>query len=150
MNSETEAIIKANCERFLRDDGSWLAFYRSIIDYSDSGASMGVLLLGSRNPVYCDHLRSVASSALVTTVYLSAIVEGVDRCTKTHVVSMAKPNAISRFDKALQAVDEEAGEIWDETHGCDSCAEHFGINRKVGYSPIWDGCPSCHGVGTVI
>jgi hypothetical protein len=54
---------------------------------------------------------------------------------------------------------DDAKCIWNETHGCRTCAKHwiaegalyedFGPTLEVGDCPVWSDCPDCHGDGEV-
>lgn len=105
-----------------------------------------------------------ANGLLITGFLVSSIVEGVDEGTGTyHVPALyseledlllpeegcdehACAKALTRlFWGAVEAVDGEAAMIWDETHGCSTCALHY---EEEG--PVWPDCPDCGGNGTVI
>jgi hypothetical protein len=77
-------------------------------------------------------------------VSVGSIVEGVDWGTEEH--ELMYPFAADAWWKALQAVEDEAKEIWQETHGCDSCPE----NPETGYHMIDPNCPECHGEGQIL
>jgi len=92
---------------------------------------------------------------LVTAMMLGSIVEGVDQCTESIEVEAQQldeePEEYSkRFYAALDEVEKEADFIWNDTHGCETCAKHWGINRDEEMSPIWAECPDCRGSGTAI
>ena len=89
---------------------------------------------------------------LVTALMVGSIVEGVDQTTDDHELEAnqtdEEPQQFrARFDAALDQVEQEAESIWHDTHGCESCAEHFSINIDEEYSPIWKDCPGCNGYG---
>ena len=77
-------------------------------------------------------------------ILVGSIVEGVDEGTETHVLEF--PFEISEYWEALQAVEDEAAKIWNETHGCPSCGE----DDECMYVPINPKCPVCHGEGIII
>jgi len=79
-------------------------------------------------------------------VSVGSIVEGCDEGTKTH--QLKYPFSIWEFWSALDAVEEEASEIWDATHGCEDC----GIVSEFheGLHAIDPECKSCKGEGCVI
>lgn len=89
---------------------------------------------------------------LVTALMVGSIVEGVDQTTdeyeiEAHQTDEEPSQFLARFYAALDQVEQEAESIWNDTHGCESCAEHFNINLLEGYSPIWKNCPRCDGHG---
>lgn len=77
------------------------------------------------------------------TVKIGSIVEGVERTTE--VQELEFPFSEEEWDEAVQAVEDEAEEIWSETHGCEDCGEEYG-----GYRAVNPDCPSCGGQGTII
>lgn len=136
-----------------------------------------------REWVYCDRLYTwgtwedlATRGVLIRGISVSSIVEGVDAVTDTHIIdctinsletNMTADEAeqglhitLRRlFDAAVEAVDKEAGEIWDDTHGCDACAKLWaddsGITTEHLHDtwdavPVWKDCPECGGAGIVI
>jgi hypothetical protein len=78
-------------------------------------------------------------------VTVGSIVEGVDWGTDTH--TLRYPFEIQDFWDALQAVEDEANEIWHDTHGCDDCGmEH----PEWGTQMINLECKTCNGEGAII
>ena len=152
--------------------------YRVTYKYVDCGPSVGFRFQftesvppdgiddwGGERWVYCDDLykfgtwKDVASRGeLITGISVSSIVEGVDQCTETHVIEInpfdfeAEPDALRKqYDEAVEAVNVEASDIWNATHGCGTCcghwlAEGFDPEFEDGV-PVWDECPDCHGHG---
>jgi hypothetical protein len=134
--------------------------------YSDCGACLGVLLYaGEDNPgrwVYGDDIRKLTDE-FITALSVSSIVEGVEQTTDTHIVDLfddkyeTPEQCAKAYSAALQAVENEANEIWKQTHGCPTCAKHWGnageygeIEGDDGMTPIWDECPDCNGHGSII
>ena len=74
-----------------------------------------------------------------TGIKLGSIIEGAEESTKTHQFDY--PFDIGDFWKAVQAVEDEADEIWKSTHGCEDCGLDGAINPD---------CDSCHGKGVII
>ena len=86
-------------------------------------------------------------------VELGSIVEGVDEGTETHKLNY--PFTIDQFQDALQAVEDEAKEIWNATHGCEDChdepqVDEWGNENEFGAWPINPECKSCKGEGAII
>jgi len=77
-------------------------------------------------------------------VSVSSIVEGAEACTPVH--ALLYPFTGEAWDGAVQAVEDEAKEIWDNTHGCDDC----GPEEWDGSRPINPNCKSCKGEGAII
>lgn len=140
---------------------------RNAYKYTDCGASVGALLYaGEDNPgkwVYGDELRALKPDDFVTALSVSSIVEGVEQNTRTIIVDLFSEDyetpdqAADAWGAAVDAVEKEADEIWQQTHGCPTCAKHWGncgefgtIEGDDGMTPIWDKCPDCGGGGTVI
>lgn len=130
---------------------------------------------------YCSDLHELGTwknmdehGILVTGVSVSSIVEGVDQCTDNHEIDVT-PDALGEketdkdggelwrtlarlFREAVKAVNDEANEIWHQTHGCETCAKHWEGNPAnwtdndwdIGETPVWTDCPDCDGHGTVI
>jgi hypothetical protein len=126
--------------------------------------------------VYCDDLRDLGAWAdmdskgiLILSLCVSSIVEGIDATTDTVEVPCA-PDTIDEeatadeepgqtlarlFGAAVEEVDAQAKQHWNDTHGCDSCQTHWQETlyegREVdGGTPVWEECPQCHGNGTII
>lgn len=131
--------------------------------------------------IYCDELYSLGSwsdmadkGLLILALSVSSIVEGVDQTTDTHEIS-CDPDHLELqatkeegddlhktlrrlFYRAVDLVNEEADEIWQATHGCDICAQHWasqGITEGMygpmegydGATHVWKDCPECQGHG---
>ena len=107
-----------------------------------------------------------AQGILVTALMVGSIVEGVGHGTDEHEIEAKQldeePKQFSkRFSEAVEEVDAEANSIWNDTHGCETCAKHWhdegliewgrgGQNGNDGMTPIWKDCPACGGAGSVI
>lgn len=96
-----------------------------------------------------------SQGVLMTALMVGSIVEGVDHGTDEIEIEAKQldeePEEFrKRFDEALAKVEEEAQSIWNDTHGCTTCAEHLGIDLDEEMSPIWIDCPDCQGAGAVI
>lgn len=134
--------------------------------------------------VYCNDLYQLGSWAdmasrgeLIVAVSVSSIVEGVDTTTDKHEISCDPDYLMQRatpdegdnlhetlhrlFYRALELVEAEADEIWQATHGCETCAKHWaslGIAEGMygpmeggdGATNVWKDCPDCEGHGVVI
>ena len=161
------------------DADSPVELYRQVYKYTDCGAHLSVQIQYYKTIepdgfndfpfdklvsewVHSDALRRLGTwkdldeqGVLVTAMMVGSIVEGVDQCTESIEVEAHQLDAIpeefrSRFYAALSEVEREAESIWDETHGCETCAKHFEINLDKELSPVWTDCPHCLGSGAVI
>lgn len=83
---------------------------------------------------------------------IGSIVEGVDQCTQ--VQELAYPFTSKQFWAAVQAVENEADEIWKSTHGCPYCWNGDGDNvqedEETGDCPVDPDCKHCKGQGQII
>ena len=78
-------------------------------------------------------------------IKVGSIVEGVDEGTETHKLNY--PFQIEDFWDALKAVEEEAAQIWNDTHGCEDCGEpEWGMYTRA----INPDCQTCKGEGTIL
>ncbi len=101
---------------------------------------------------------------LITALLVGSIVEGVDYGTDDIELEISQtdeePEAFNkRFYAAIDEVESQALSIWNDTHGCDTCAEHWaddsGITKEHLHEswdsiPVWKECPDCQGHGTFI
>jgi hypothetical protein len=92
---------------------------------------------------------------LVTAMMVGSIVEGVDQCTQSIEVEAQQldeepEDYYKRFYVALDEVEKEADFIWNETHGCETCAKHFGVDLDAELSPVWAECPDCEASGRFV
>ena len=78
-------------------------------------------------------------------VSVGSIVEGSDQGTETYKLNY--PFEIKDFWNSLDAVEQEAQEIWNDTHGCADCGEE---NLETGYTAINPECKTCEGEGIII
>lgn len=81
-------------------------------------------------------------------VKASSIVEGVDR--GTGIYERIWPFTSKDFYGMIDEVGEEAKEIWNNTHGCERCAEHWDIPWRLGATMVNTDCSTCGGGGIVI
>lgn len=77
-------------------------------------------------------------------VGVGSTVEGIDATTETHELTF--PFTDKQFWAAVQAVEDEASALWNDTHGCDDC----GDEDEFGNRPVNPQCKTCSGNGTVI
>jgi hypothetical protein len=162
---------------FAEYDGPW-HLYRATYKYTDCGPSVGFCLLdpeGQIHNVYCDSIPESwkewdDKGWLVCALSVSSIVEGIDACTETIVVPVSRdstPEQIkSAYYAAVEEVNAEANSLWQETHGCPTCALHWwqefegedphnwqGADDprwRIGETQVWTECPECGGSGTCI
>ena len=143
--------------------------YKASYDNTDCGITLGVQVdyyldeeceypQKQTKTIYNDDLYDLGTwddmnkrGELITAILVSSIVEGVDWDTDTIVVNCKpgefKPIQISdAYWKAVENVEKQAKEIWDNTHGCDDCPE----DPETGYHIIDPNCKTCHGEGTII
>jgi hypothetical protein len=123
--------------------------------------------------VHSDDLYSLGTWAdmdskgvLVTALMVGSIVEGVDFGTDERELEVKQldeePKAFAeRFYKTVEEVNAEANSIWNDTHGCGTCAKHWHgegwetgeygrFDGNDGITPIWTDCPACQGCGVCI
>ena len=121
--------------------------------------------------IHCGELHSLGSwkdldekGILVTALLVGSIVEGVDYGTDDIELEInqtgEEPEAFNkRFYSAIDEVEAQALSIWNDTHGCDTCLEHWakeaGITEQNLLNiwdsvPVWKDCPECQGHGMVI
>jgi hypothetical protein len=168
-------------EAFPDADSPW-HLYRDVYKYSNCGAHLSVLVnyievlepdgyhdypheVERSKWVHSDDLAALATWAemdqrgmLVTGFLLGSIVEGVDQVTGDYEIEVRQldeePQQFAeRFYKTLEEVEREAEFIWNQTHGCETCAEHWQIDEYEGcdgVTPVWKSCPSCQGEGISI
>jgi hypothetical protein len=143
--------------------------FRSVYKYTDCGAQAGILVeetihaptssdpwaeAGGTRWVYAARdLPGSWEDTSVLAVSVSSIVEGIDATTATHIVRVEDVNGETfdaAWNAAIAAVEEEADDLWKDTHGCETCASHHGIDLSEEPSPVWDECPDCGGHGEII
>lgn len=115
---------------------------------------------------YCDDLGSLGTfedmrkaGKDIVAISVGSIVEGVDYDCDTQVIEIdpdMEPEALlQKWNEAVKAVEDQAREIWNDTHGCETCRAHWiaeGIpdgETELG-CPVWMDCPACEGAGTII
>jgi hypothetical protein len=159
-------IAQANLQAILDDHGcdnvGQLA--HAAYKYTDCGVSLGVRL-DNDNAFYGSDLYALDPRAPIVALMVSSIVEGVDEGTSTVTINLLDEAfettgfAVRAYDAALEQVEHEAEAIWRDTHGCPTCAKHFGNVASNGFeecegddgiTPIWVDCPDCDGDGSII
>ena len=101
-----------------------------------------------------------SQGVLITALLVGSIVEGVDYGTDNIEIDAKQTDEDpaeyrKRFDAAMTEVEQQADSIWNDTHGCESCAAHWtdqglDIDDSGGLVPVYKYCPDCNGNGTVI
>lgn len=107
-----------------------------------------------------------ANGVLVTALMVGSIVEGCDEVTGKYELEVQhldeEPQEFAeRFYKTVEDVNAEANAIWNDTHGCETCAKHWheeGLDNweygrfegNDGITPVWEDCPDCGGDGVWI
>lgn len=82
-------------------------------------------------------------------IVVGSIVEGVEETTSAY--RLIYPFSFDEYNKALDAVEEEAMDIWNRTHGCPWCYNDGDEDEwLVGDTPVNPDCKHCAGNGTVI
>ena len=121
--------------------------------------------------VHCGELHTLGTwkdlderGILITALSVGSIVEGVVYCTDDIELEInqtdEEPEAFNkRFYAAVDEVEAQAQNIWDETHGCGTCADHWAKDAGITTQhllntweslPVWKNCPDCQGHGTII
>jgi hypothetical protein len=118
--------------------GAWIVEKREEREYAS------LFLEESLNPRYYSHPVGLT---------VGSIVEGADCCCDT--VTVSYPFELDEFWKALKAVEDQADEIWKDTHGCDKCwheaqPDEWGNMCEFGAWPINKECKTCEGEGAII
>jgi hypothetical protein len=80
-------------------------------------------------------------------VSLAGYVEGWDGECPSHFLPY--PFTLQELYETLEVCDQEADEIWKETHGCDDCWKGEPYEGDFG-RPVDPNCLTCKGEGTVI
>lgn len=102
---------------------------------------------GGRQDYEFSFLNARVDDKLVAYIEIGSTVEGVDATATTR--ALAFPFIAQAFWDIVHAVDEEAGYIYRQTHGCERC-EADGWEGEWGLPAINPDCPKCHGAGRVI
>jgi hypothetical protein len=154
-------VAQANLQAILDDhDCETLGrLARNAYKYTDCGAWLSVEVWheDGNKLVHGDAVRDLATDAPITAIHVGSIVEGVEHGTEVHIIDLLddafeEPSmAAAAYNAALAAVEQEANDIWQDTHGCPTCAKHWGEDSEGndGMTPIWPDCPDCDGDGAV-
>ncbi|MEI6483411.1 MAG: hypothetical protein WCO62_08325 [Betaproteobacteria bacterium] len=164
------------------DADSPAELYRQVYKYTDCGAYLSMTIeymevSGTcfddyheqivQKTLHCDELRHLGTwkamderGQLVVSFTVGSIVEGVDEGTDNIEVEARRPDEEpskyrSRFYAALKEVEDQAESIWNDTHGCESCAAYWtdqglDIDDSGGLVPVYKYCPDCNGTGIAI
>ena len=142
-----------------RDYESPWRLYSSTYKYTECGPTVGMLYRKNNRSkwthIYCSDLPDKWAGEIAE-IYVSSIVEGVDSCTETHIVKCkgSLKKIAEAYWSAVAAVNDEANEIWNETHGCSGCEKLFsrqGFNlNALEYTPVHLECKKCGGRGISI
>lgn len=179
-NLDNNAIMEA----FLDHDSPY-DLYHSVYKYGSCGHNIGFAIYGvftedngetgpagvggveESHAFYCDDLRQFGNweqmdeqGFLITGIYVSSIIEGVDETTETIYIEWDQENLYPKelaklFWQACDDIEKSADDIWMQTHGCDACREHWnGIGNgeldEFDLIPVWTDCPDCKGQGIPI
>ena len=164
------------------DADSPAELYRQVYKYTDCGAYLSMTIeymevSGTcfddyheqivQKTLHCDELRQLGTwramderGQLIVSFTVGSIVEGVDEGTDNIEVEAKQLDETpseyrKRFDAALTEVEQQADCIWNDTHGCESCAAYWtdqglDIDDSGGLVPVYKYCPDCNGNGIAI
>ncbi len=137
--------------------------YRATYKYTACGPSVG---FHERRPDnagrwhYCSDLLKLGTwdeinerGIILDCISVSSIVEGVDAEVEATYIDCDPyggddPEIISKdYWNAVEYTNERANEIWNETHGCETCTDG---ESRPGDTPVNPDCPNCGGNGIVI
>lgn len=126
--------------------------YRIAYKYTGCGPAIGFKLEG-RPTSYCSSLNQLGTwedmrkrGERIEYLTVSSIVEGVDAETETiEVPCRPVASLLHRFNLAVEEVDRQATEIWNDTHGCPKCGPELD-----GAIPINPKCKACKGQGVIL
>ena len=98
-------------------------------------------------------LSSVEPMVVIRGIRVGSIVEGTDRECQT--ITINSPCSPQNVWDAVEAVNEEAEEIWMNTHGCEHCwpdgrFDDYGNEQEFGDWPVNLECQHCKGRGVVV
>jgi len=122
---------------------------RNVYKYTKCGAFVEFNTFA--NVVYTEDVDELKPED-IESVVVGSIVEGTDVQTESHVVDInvtSMKKVVKAFSDALESVEEEALQIWNDTHGCEGCQKHLELDEHD-VVPVWSDCPECKGQGTII
>jgi hypothetical protein len=139
--------------------------YRSLYKYTACGPWVSMLVNGEW--VHCGDLHKLGPwkdmalrGDIVAEILIGSIVEGADECVEGIPVrlrdiqgkggSVTSATLSVAINKAVAEVDEEAGRIWNDTHGCYTCRQHWIDECGSEEYAVWADCPDCNGDGMII
>ena len=138
-------------------------FSRGVYRHTDCGPFVGLRLTVPvqacpKGWVYGDGLWSLGTwenmsertkgEPCVDYLGVGSIVEGIDAEVPTIEVPCRPLRTLRRrFYRAVENVNTQAGELWNQTHGCEACGPE---DPETGYRAINPACKACDGHGTVI
>lgn len=153
--SEKDLACQRAGQRILKEFGAknWAAVYRALYKATSCGVTIGVQFHGHDKPVYNYDLAYYGPNDWPLAVLVSSIVEGIDAVTDTITVSLGKPNAVKRVYEACDEIDRQAKDLWNETHGCNGCADEWAKENVYfdadDYVCVHPKCKICGGMGIV-
>ena len=139
--------------------------YHSLYRYSNCGVTVGMrfaLWHDNHDRYNSDLPDKWTDGDFISHLLVSSIVEGCDEGTmlvEVPIGDIATLNA--RLHKAIERVEAEAENIWNESHGCFSCFRHWKRTTDcydkgdkyinlAGTVPVWTDCPNCEGRGVIL
>jgi len=129
----------------------------------DLANEVGVEVEGIERAIYKGTDCGAWINLKVDCVETGSIVEGVEQCTQTYTLEY--PFSAEEFWSALECVEHEADEIWNDTHGCPYCGsgitkEQYEAIKGTGQDEFDDdmeecraidpNCKVCGGEGTIL
>ena len=116
---------------------------------SAAGENVHILARSERRGRLCLTLRLAAPVRRMDkgSVSVAGYCEGTDGACAAR--TLAFPFTAAAFDAAVEAADRDGCDLWDDTHGCEACAEHYGVPVED-ECPVWKACPSCEGHGILL
>lgn len=142
--------------------------YRCYYKYTDCGPWISVHVNGEW--VHCGDLHKLGTweemlrrGDILDEVLIGSIVEGVDACAdpvpvrlddirskRSKAGNVTAHSLRTALNAAVREVNDQARDIWDDTHGCETCIAHWEQLGFDGSTAVWPDCPDCDGDGAII
>jgi hypothetical protein len=125
--------------------------YRATYKASTCGVTVGFLI--DNKWVYCgdlpnEPLDETLRTHEITAASIGGYVEGWDGELEPITLTRKRGGLLGVDDywKAVEVADIEAGDVWNETHGCEDC----GTPGEYGGNAINSACKTCGGQGVIL